>query len=102
VLGGVTAPASSLLLKPVFLFGTRHYKKILLRGSARYKHAITVLTLRLYIQSLFVYPSEDNFKKMFEMVVAKGYGGIKVYLTANLKKNDELHVNISETHAETW
>ena len=46
--------------------------------------------------------SEENFKKLFDMIQDKGYGGIMLYFTATLKKTSDLHINISETHPETW
>lgn len=49
-----------------------------------------------------ILPSEENFKKLFDMIQDKGYGGIILYFTATLKKTSDLHVNISETHPETW
>ena len=52
-----------------------------------------------YLQFL---TSDANYKAVHKKIVEKGYGGVKAYFAATLKKSGDLQINLAETCAETF
>ena len=48
------------------------------------------------------YFSDKGYRAVYKAVVAKGYGGIKAYFAAILKKNGDLQLNLGTAYPETF
>jgi hypothetical protein len=46
--------------------------------------------------------SDANYRAVHKKVIEKGYGGVKAYFAATLKKTGDLQINLSTTYAETF
>ncbi|KAL5255906.1 hypothetical protein ACHWQZ_G011205 [Mnemiopsis leidyi] len=50
----------------------------------------------------YIVEDDANYKAVHKKIVEKGYGGVKAYFAATLKKSGDLQINLAETCAETF